>query len=78
MSKNEEAVELTELEKDELRLKVKQEHLDRLSKQLAQYIDNEGPILDKRQAFEALSVRDELNEEISVLKRKLKENEVFD
>lgn len=78
MGKNEGVVELTELEKDELRLKVKQEYSDRLSKQLAQYIDNEGPILDKRQAFEALSVRDELNEEISVLKRKLKGNEVFD
>lgn len=78
MGKNEGVVELTELEKDELRLKVKQEYSDRLSKQLAQYIDNEGPILDKRQAFEALSVRDELNEEISVLKRKLKGNKVFD
>ena len=75
MGKNEEVVELTELEKDELRLKVKQEYSDRLSKQLAQYIDNEGPILDKRQANEAAFVRDELNEEISILKRKLKENE---
>lgn len=70
--------ELTELEKDELRLKIKQEHSDRLSKQLADYLDNRGPIKDKRQANEAAYVRDELNEEISVLKRKLKENEVFD
>ena len=64
--------ELTELEKDKLRLKVKEEHSTRLSKQLAQYMDNEGPIKDKRQADEALSVRNELNEEIAVLRKNLK------
>ena len=72
MVENKKSSETTEFEQDELRLKVKQEHSNRLSKQLAQYIDNEGPIKDKREAAEALSVRNELNDEIFILKQKLK------
>lgn len=67
--------ELTEYEKDKLRLKVKKEHSDRLSKQLAEYLDNKGPIKDKRQASEAASVRNELNEEIAIIEERLRKEE---
>lgn len=59
----------------EMKLKVKKEYCGRLTKNLADYLENKGPIKTDGAAGAALEVRSELIEEIEDIEKLLAERE---
>lgn len=60
----------------EMKLKVKTEHCARLSRHLRDYLEFKGPLKSDEAAMAALTVRNELVEEIEDIEKLLEEREV--